>query len=260
MADDLVHRVARRIAAARAEAGITQEALAARLDIATKNLQRIESGSQNLTLRSVERIAGVLGVGPESFFDRSSVGAEPAGSSPLARLARAGYETRPATRAGRRSTAAVPVMSVRAAAGALGDTAQAVDVLGWLVLDRRGPVPDGQFVAEIRGDSMTPLVRDRALCLFGHPSAVLRGRVLLVEHIALAEGELGGPYALKRLKSVERRRGKTRVTLESINRRHPPVVLLLDDPDELRVVGELVKVLVAGDGPTPAERGRARLP
>ncbi len=54
---DLVHRVARRISEVRNELGITQEALAAQLDIATKNVQRIESGRQNLTLTSIEKVA-----------------------------------------------------------------------------------------------------------------------------------------------------------------------------------------------------------
>ncbi|WP_411280351.1 helix-turn-helix domain-containing protein, partial [Gemmatimonas sp.] len=49
--------VARRIAEVRRLAGITQEALAEQLGIALKNVQRIESGRQNLTLQTLARVA-----------------------------------------------------------------------------------------------------------------------------------------------------------------------------------------------------------
>ncbi len=52
--------VAKRIAAARRTRGWTQQELAERLDIATRNLQRIEGGRQNLTLETIERIAEQL--------------------------------------------------------------------------------------------------------------------------------------------------------------------------------------------------------
>ncbi len=93
---------------------------------------------------------------------------------------------------------------------------------------------------------MAPRVRDGAICLFGPAGGGrLQGRILLVEHRALDDPDLGGPYALKRVKSVRARiDGATRVTLESLNRRYKPIVLALDDPAELRVIGELVDVLV----------------
>src|SRR5690606_1014419 len=58
--DDLVHRVAKRIASVRRERGLSQENLAAILGIAVKNLQRIESGKQNLSLATLERICAAL--------------------------------------------------------------------------------------------------------------------------------------------------------------------------------------------------------
>ncbi len=61
-------RVARRIARLRKAAGLTQEELATRLDTATRNIQRIESGTQNLTLLTVAKIAAELGVPPEDLF------------------------------------------------------------------------------------------------------------------------------------------------------------------------------------------------
>lgn len=65
---DFVHRVARRMAKLRSERGLTQEQLAAALDFATKNVQRMESGKQNLSLRTIEKVAAALLVDPEAFF------------------------------------------------------------------------------------------------------------------------------------------------------------------------------------------------
>lgn len=61
-------RVARRIAARRVACGLTQEQLAQLLDTVARNVQRIESGKQNLTLQTVARIASVLGVDPETLL------------------------------------------------------------------------------------------------------------------------------------------------------------------------------------------------
>ncbi len=64
---EFLRRVARRIAAARRSAGLTQEQLAAELGIAVRNVQRIESGRQNLTLRTLARIAWTCDITPEQL-------------------------------------------------------------------------------------------------------------------------------------------------------------------------------------------------
>ena len=241
--DDLVQRVARRIAEVRVEHGLTQDALAAQLDIATKNMQRIESGGQNLTLRTVERIANVLCVEPEEFFrSGAAAGSLPA---PLSILAAAGFRVRVPTQSGRRPRTAVPVIDVRAAAGLISGAPRVSDMLGWVELHRHAPSPAGQFAAQVRGASMEPLVPDGSVCLFGRlPPGRIEGRVALVEHRALADADLGGPYALKRLGRVKvLRGGRQRVTLESVNPQHEPIVLVLDDPDELRVIADFIEIL-----------------
>jgi UDP-N-acetylglucosamine 1-carboxyvinyltransferase len=63
--DDLVRRITRLLRVARKEKGITQEVLAERLDVSVQNLRRIESGRQNVTLRTVARIAKAIGVAIE---------------------------------------------------------------------------------------------------------------------------------------------------------------------------------------------------
>jgi ribosome-binding protein aMBF1 (putative translation factor) len=58
----LLDDVGRRIGELRARAGLTQAQLAEAVAMTVTNYQRIEAGTQNLTLRTMGRIARVLGV------------------------------------------------------------------------------------------------------------------------------------------------------------------------------------------------------
>jgi transcriptional regulator with XRE-family HTH domain len=48
---------------------MTQEQLAAELDTAVRNVQRIESGVQNLTLLTIARIAAAIGLTPYELLN-----------------------------------------------------------------------------------------------------------------------------------------------------------------------------------------------
>ena len=52
----------------RAKAGLTQEQQAELLGITVKYLQRIEGGGENLTVRSLVKIASAFGVGVTELF------------------------------------------------------------------------------------------------------------------------------------------------------------------------------------------------
>ncbi len=69
-ADRIIKDVGRRIAECRAALGLTQELLAVRLGMDTNNLQRIELGMQNLTLRTIVRIANALGIQVLALFEK----------------------------------------------------------------------------------------------------------------------------------------------------------------------------------------------
>ena len=56
--------VGRRLAEERRRLGLTQEALAEKLGVSAKYLQRIEAGRQNLTLGSLVTLARALGKKP----------------------------------------------------------------------------------------------------------------------------------------------------------------------------------------------------
>jgi transcriptional regulator with XRE-family HTH domain len=64
----MLDRIGRRVAELRAERGWTQAAFAERMGIATKYLQRIEAGDENLTVSSLLRLAEALAVELEELF------------------------------------------------------------------------------------------------------------------------------------------------------------------------------------------------
>ena len=251
MASDLIKRVSVAIAERRRELGITQEGLADRLDIAVQNVQRLESGKQNLTLATFERVATALQTTPDAMLaltfgrDMSEpVEVEVEASSPLARFRAAGFPVRAATQRGRRSARGVPIMTLRAAGGALEGGASLVGVLGWVTLARTPP-PKGQFVAEIAGKSMEPRVPDGALCLFGPPGPPpYRDRLFLVAHPSLPSDDLDGPFALKKVAHRGRPDGTAIITLRSINPDYPPIVIDTRTDDDVRVIAELVRVVI----------------
>lgn len=253
---DLVHRVARGISARRRALGLTQEALADRLELAVKNVQRIEAGAQNLTLATLERIARALETSPAALLG-ASTGEEPRGRSaepdPIDELRAAGFRVRSASAPGRRAENAVPLTTITAAAGAITGSARALEALAWVTLPRKGPPPAGQFVARIQGQSMEPRIKHGSFCLFGPAGPPpYRSRIFLVADAAIADTGLEGPFALKQI-AVRKREGRSRVTLVSLNPDFPPIVLDASD-DNIRIVAELVDVLVprSGSGPRRA--------
>ncbi|AGP35544.1 helix-turn-helix domain-containing protein [Sorangium cellulosum] len=68
--DQVIEAVGRRIGELRARAGQTQAEVAEALGTTVSNFQRIEAGEQNLTLRTMARIANVIGVTVAEFFTK----------------------------------------------------------------------------------------------------------------------------------------------------------------------------------------------
>jgi transcriptional regulator with XRE-family HTH domain len=67
-AEEVIENLGRRIAEIRDELGWTQQQAAEFLRMPTKNLQKIEKGS-NLTIRSLVRLASCFGVPARSLLD-----------------------------------------------------------------------------------------------------------------------------------------------------------------------------------------------
>jgi transcriptional regulator with XRE-family HTH domain len=66
--DRVIRGLGRRLAELRVSAGRTQESLAERARIPVKYLQLVESGSQNLSVRTLVRFANALGVPMADLF------------------------------------------------------------------------------------------------------------------------------------------------------------------------------------------------
>lgn len=243
---ELVQVVARRIKALRQARGLTQDAVAEALGIAVKNVQRLEAGRQNLTLKTLASVADVLDVEPYELLKAGAVSvpdAEVSLKRALRGLVRLGHEVFAADAAPPRG--AVPVMSLQAAASRFGGTRN-VEVSAWLRLKgARQSQLTGRFVAQVMGRSMSPTVPSGALALFKGPVVgPLEGRVVVAEWRDYADPETGGAYVLKRVGSVEvRPRGGLQLQLRSDNPDFPPLIVDAKDADELRILAELERVL-----------------
>lgn len=68
--EKVIEQVGRRIGELRAKAGLTQAEVAEILPTTLSNYQRIEHGLQNLTIRTLVKIAGALGTPTASLFEK----------------------------------------------------------------------------------------------------------------------------------------------------------------------------------------------
>jgi transcriptional regulator with XRE-family HTH domain len=243
---ELLAAVAQQIKRLRVARGLTQEAMAESLEIAPKNVQRLEAGRQNLTLATLQNVADVLDVEPQELL----APLEPSRDADAASLARAfrGLVKHGAEIAHTRTRPKrdfLPLMTLQAAASRFG-SAKEVEVKAWVKL--RGARPsalEGRFIAQIKGTSMQPTVPSAALGLFRAPViGSLEGRIVLAELRGMADPESGGAYALKRVGPIEsRREGGFRMHLLSDNPDFAPIIVEGERATELRVVAELERVL-----------------
>lgn len=152
--NELQVAVARRLSSLRQARGLTQEGVADRLGIASQNIQRIESGRQNLTLQTIERVAGAIGVDVEDVLH---VTAGPGARPRFLELERAGV-----LRASAQPPVPVPVF--RLVDGARYARSNKPAPLGWVVL--ADDVEEGSFIARVEGSAMEPRLPDGSWSLF----------------------------------------------------------------------------------------------
>jgi transcriptional regulator with XRE-family HTH domain len=253
---DLPRTVGQRIAELRSSLGLTQEHLADRLGTALKNLQRIEAG-QNLTLRSVDRIARALGLEAIELF-AAPPPTRATSRTRKRRTAESGIEGLASTAAvlvegdGDPPPNAVPVTTLRAAAGRLAE-AREVEALAWAVLPGRRP-PEGSFLARIVGRSMEPRLPDGAWALFRAPALLPLQRkvVLLARGVDDRQHEA---FLIKKIASIRPGPNESlRVTLASFNPAYPPVEITVREERDLRAVADLVRLVAAARRPTSTRR------
>ncbi len=217
----LQHLVAARLSALRRRLQLTQDETARRLGIALRNYQRLESGRQNLTLQTVERVALALGVAageviaiPEEHL-RSELHIVPS--------------------FGDDAPDAVPVLDLDAAAG-YARTGRPIGLLGWTILAGTTR-QDRPFVAQVTGASMEPLIPSGSWSLFFAHHVVDDGQVGLFEIDGRGMTDDIGSFVVKQLRRI-----KGRTALHSINRAFPPVVV---DGDAVRGVARWVGLVAS---------------
>ena len=149
----------------------------------------------------------------------------------------------------------VPVTTLKAAAGAFSEeqvqgTFWPAEVAeAWAEFECHHAFREGMFVAQVRGRSMEPRIRDGAWCLFGPPSAGSRqGRILLVAQMGVADPAYGGQYTVKRYRSEKALAEEgdwehTVIYLEPLNSDYPTIRLTQEDEGSVRVVAEFLEDL-----------------
>ena len=137
----------------------------------------------------------------------------------------------------------LPLYSLRAAAGSLGEEMQAEEE-DWV----RGPegmrLDAGMFVAHVVGRSMEPRIPDGSLNLFRlHPAGSRQNKILLIERFGVLEDS--ARYTIKRYTSVKRQTSEDeweheRIRLEPLN---PEFEAWDVEPQDFAVVAEWLRVI-----------------
>ena len=171
--------------------------------------------------------------------------AEPGALPPRLRI----VEPRPSER----YRTCVPLVPLKAAAGAFGDPQRIDDddSFAWVAIETTRALHRGMFVAQVVGKSMEPTIADGAYCLFAAPVGGSRqGKTVLVRMQDAADPESGERYTVKRYESEKEGDGDswrhTKITLKPLNPDFEPIVLTGADEDSFEVVAEVVEVLGGG--------------
>ena len=146
----------------------------------------------------------------------------------------------------------VPLVPLKAAAGAFGDPQHVEDDgFEWVAVESRHRPRKGMFVAQVVGKSMEPAIPDGAYCLFRAPvEGTRQGKTVLVQLRDTTDRETGQRYTVKRYESEKSSGGDSwrhqRITLKPVNPDFEAIVLEGGDEGQFAVVAELVEVLGSG--------------
>jgi len=152
-------------------------------------------------------------------------------------------------RPGDRYVTCVPLIALRAAAGAFSDLQHVEDGdWEWVEIDSRHRLRLGMFVAQVVGKSMEPAIPDGSYCLFAAPVAGTRqGKTVLVQMRDSTDPETGERYTVKRYESAkapaEGSWRHAKITLKPNNPDFSPIELGGADENRLQVIAECVEVL-----------------
>jgi SOS-response transcriptional repressor LexA len=137
----------------------------------------------------------------------------------------------------------VPLYSLRAAAGRLGEEMESV-AEDWVPAPAGMTLSPDLFAARVTGDSMEPRIPNGSLNLFRlHPAGSRQGKILLIERFGVLDET--ARYTIKRYTSVKTQTGEDewrheRIRLEPLNPAHEPWDV---DPEGFAVVAEWLRVI-----------------
>lgn len=144
----------------------------------------------------------------------------------------------------------VPLLDIYAAAGNFSGLQIANDDFDWVELPMDISVREGYFVCQVIGESMNKRIENGAWCLFKQDSGGSRdGKIVLVEHYKIQDSSFGAGYTIKSYQSEKVLCDESwfhkSIVLKplSYDSTFKNIVLSGDDIEELKVIGEFIKVL-----------------
>ena len=152
-------------------------------------------------------------------------------------------------RAEERYVNCVPLVPLKAAAGAFGEPQNVRDgEWDWVAIDSHHRLRPGMFVAQVVGKSMEPAIPDGAYCLFSGPVGGSRHGTYLVQLRDSTDPETGERYTVKRYESekVTAEDGAWRhvkITLKANNPDFKAIVLTCDEEGSVKVIAEMLEVV-----------------
>jgi transcriptional regulator with XRE-family HTH domain len=225
----VLQRFGANVRAWREQQGLTRDQLGERLGTDGKNVYRLESGTENLTLVRAQRIADQLGKGIDVLLR------EPEVVQWQRALAERGWL--PTDRGG------VPVYDLVAAGGP--PNAQPQPSVVGHVRPPRGQLSGTKelLIAHVIGDSMQPRIPSDSWCLFG--SDIQGGDILgAVVLVAERDGSELWAWTVKRVEQIALTDDDTRLlTLRGTAEGQAARTVHLDSSGDVRIVGRLVRVL-----------------
>jgi len=143
----------------------------------------------------------------------------------------------------------VPLVPLKAAAGAFGDP-QHFEAENWesVEIDTRHRLRPGMFVAQVVGKSMEPAIPDGSYCLFAAPvEGPRQGKTVLVQLREATDSETGERYTVKRYESekveAEDSWRHAKIILKPINPSVAPIELTDAHEGQVQVIAECLEVL-----------------
>lgn len=148
---------------------------------------------------------------------------------------------------------ALPVVNLKFAAGAFGDT-ELLDheEVVWVKPPEFVKPAEGLFIAQVVGDSMNRRIPNGSWCLFKlNPGGSRNGKVVVAQHHSIDDPELGGKFTVKIYRSEKVPTGEdgwahSRITLypDSTAPHFQPMSFTCEE-DEVQVIAEFLTVLAA---------------